>query len=104
MAILAYPHQKTAFQELVFRAQTYFSNQWHALPVRPRFHSLLVGPTGTGKSSLLDAVAVACGAHLVRVSCPGWLPLSGRESGARETFPLILEVSCSERTRDFVSG
>lgn len=90
--MLALQHQQSAYQELVFRGLSYFSGRWRELPVKTRYHSLLVGPTGTGKSSLMAAVAATCDAHLVRISCPGWLPLSGREGGARETFPLILEA------------
>jgi len=87
---LIFAHQRPAYEELVSRAKMYFSSTWCDLPIVPRFHSLVAGPTGTGKSALVARLAEAIGGKLMRISAPNWMPLGANNRGTRET---MLEIA-----------
>jgi Cdc6-like AAA superfamily ATPase len=52
-----FAHQSAAFEKLLAGARTYFSGTWNGLPIRVRFHLLIIGPTGTGKTALASILA-----------------------------------------------
>ena len=94
-------HQIAALEELTARARAFYAGIWRNIPIRTRFHSLLVGPTGTGKTTLatMAAKAVGVGAELVRVSVPGWVPAGSTGRSVAETIATIAQsVDKNKRT------
>ena len=96
-----FDHQVAALEEITARARAFYAGTWRKIPIRARFHSLLVGPTGTGKTALANmaAKAVGVGAELVRVSVPGWAPAGSTGRSVAETIATIaLSVDKNKRT------
>jgi hypothetical protein len=94
-----FPHQQPAVDEILARARAYFDGQWRMLSFRPRFHSLLTGPSGAGKSFIISEAASACGATLVRVPAPAWMPAGANQRAVAETIGVIAEaVAANTRT------
>jgi SpoVK/Ycf46/Vps4 family AAA+-type ATPase len=92
-------HQKEALDEIIARAKAYYAGTWKNLPIRPRWHSLICGPTGVGKTALAVLAAEATGASLLRISAPGWMPAGAHQRGTRETITVIAEhLARHERT------
>lgn len=86
-----FDHQSAAFAELLARAQAYFRGEWRSLLIGTRWHSLLVGPTGTGKTAIVSLLAKATGAALKRVSIPGFMPAGAHNRAVGETLPSLLK-------------
>lgn len=92
-------HQKEALDEIIARANAYYAGAWKNLPIRPRWHSLICGPTGVGKTALAVLAAEATGASLLRISAPGWMPAGAHQRGTRESITVIAEhMARHERT------
>lgn len=95
----ALDHQKNALEEITRRARAYFAGDWRGLPILPRWASLMVGPTGTGKTAVAAIAAEAIGASMLRVSAPSWMPAGAHNRGTRETITIIGEhVARNART------
>jgi SpoVK/Ycf46/Vps4 family AAA+-type ATPase len=84
-------HQKEALDEIIARAKAYFAGTWKNLSIRPRWHSLVCGPTGVGKTALAMIAAEAADASLLRISATGWMPAGAHQRGTRETITVIAE-------------
>lgn len=84
-------HQQEALNEITARAKAYFAGNWRSLPIRPRWHSLVCGPTGVGKTALAVLAAESVGASLLRISAPGWMPAGAHQRGTRESITVIAE-------------
>jgi ATP-dependent Clp protease ATP-binding subunit ClpA len=84
-------HQKEALDEIIARAKAYYAGTWKKLPIRPRWHSLVCGPTGVGKTALAVLGAEMTGASLMRLSAPGYLPCGAHQRGTRESITVIAE-------------
>lgn len=96
-------HQRQALAEIVSRARAFFRGDWQSLPVQPRWASLMIGPTGTGKTAVAAMAAEALGDYdpaalmwgkpvsLLRVSSPNWMPSGANNRGTRETISVIAE-------------
>lgn len=98
-----FPHQISAFNVLLARAQTYFSGHWRSLPIKTRWHSLLVGPTGTGKTALARMVADATGAAIFQIGAANWMPSGAHDRATSQTLPLLLKhIARHERTVLFI--
>jgi SpoVK/Ycf46/Vps4 family AAA+-type ATPase len=94
-----FDHQAAALAEITARARAFFAGHWREISIRPRFHSLLVGPTGTGKTALATMAAESVGAELVRISVPGWMPAgAGGRSVAETTATIAQAVDRNNRT------
>ncbi len=104
-------HQRAALDEITARARAYFAGDWQQLPVIPRWASLMIGPTGTGKTAVAAMAAEALGDYdpatlmwgnpvsLLRVSAPNWMPSGANNRGTRETISVIAEhVAKHDRT------
>ncbi len=95
MEVLA--HQREALEEIVRRARAYFRGDWRGLPVEPRWASLLVGPTGTGKTAVATMAADRLSAEIsgeasittLIVATPSWIPIGANNRGAKETLGVI---------------
>jgi hypothetical protein len=100
---MIFPHQKSAFEELLSRARTYFAGDWRELPIKPRFHSLICGPTGTGKTAIATQLASTIGANLLRVSANSWMPCGANNRGTAETMTEIAQhVISGEKSIIFI--
>jgi SpoVK/Ycf46/Vps4 family AAA+-type ATPase len=96
-----FDHQIAALEEITARARAFYAGIWRKIPIRARFHSLLVGPTGTGKTTLatMAAKAVGVAAEVVRVSVPGWVPAGSTGRSVAETIKTIAQsVDKNKRT------
>lgn len=92
-------HQQPALDEILRRARAYFDGAWHRIPIKPRFHSLLTGPTGVGKSFLAAKAAEELDCKLVRIAVPAWMPAGAHNRAVGETVSHIAgEISANDRT------
>ena len=72
--------QKAACEQLLEVAETFFGMRWESLgAMRPRLDSLIVGPTGLGKSHLVRVVSRKLGIPRLRLSFGEWLVTGSRE-------------------------
>lgn len=71
-------HQQAVFQRLEILADIFFNGQWRNLPIKPRLHPLIVGPTGSGKSHIVRALAEKLKLPLYRATYGGWIVAGGR--------------------------
>lgn len=99
IAITPLAHQKEALNEITARAKAFFAGQWRNLLIRPRWHSLVCGPTGVGKTAIAVQAAADVGASFLRISAPGWMPSGAHQRGTRESITVIADhVACHDRT------
>ena len=85
-------HQKPAFDRLVAIGRACFGVQRQTLPIRLRTNSLIVGPTGTGKTYLASAVADELGVGgrgFLSLSVSNWVLLGCTKRGAQNTWTTI---------------
>lgn len=98
-------HQKSAFERLVAIGRACFGVQRNTLPVRLRTHSLIVGPTGTGKTFLARAVAKELGLgakNFLPLSVSEWVLLSCTRRAAMNTWTTICKFLLSNKSSDGV--
>lgn len=101
-------YQRHAHNEIVSRARAFFAAGWQDLPVRPRWASLIAGPTGSGKTTVAamaaDTLSREFGKEAGKVSTlllstPSWIPLAAHNRGAKETLLAIADhISRHDRT------
>ena len=84
-----YPHQEEAFRSLYETGHAFFRGRWQQLPLKPRFARFLTGPTGTGKSFLVRAVAQALEKPLFEIGASNWLPFGSHSGGGSPTWITI---------------
>ncbi len=105
----ALEHQADAITEIAARARAFFAGEWKGLSIKPRWHSLLVGQTGTGKTAVAEMAAKAVTAGtigaagtastILRCSSPGWVPAGAHQRGTKETISVIAAaVAANART------
>lgn len=85
-------YQRQAVEEITARARAFFSfhdGEYSDIAIRPRWASILVAPTGTGKTFVASYATLACGASFIRASAPSWMPLGANNRGAKETVGVI---------------
>ncbi|PTX94082.1 hypothetical protein DB345_21215 [Spartobacteria bacterium LR76] len=82
-------HQQAVFDRLVAIGQACVSLSHENLPVRPRYHSLIIGSSGTGKTYLARAVAEALGLAYYYISVSEWILLGCTGRGAQTTWKSI---------------
>lgn len=84
--------QKPAMAEIVARARAFYrGGTWRDLEIRPRWPTILISPTGQGKTTTAAMAASAVGASMCRVSAPSYMPCGATNRGARETITVIGE-------------
>ena len=100
-------HQATAVAEITARALAFFRGDWRGLPIQPRWHTLIVGPTGTGKTTVAAMAADTLTrtmpglitVTMLRASAPNWMPCGAHNRGTRETIGVIAKfVATHDRT------
>lgn len=84
-------HQASAYEKLLRTGRACFAMAKHGLPIRPRCNSLIVGPTGTGKSFLARALASALKVPILPINLGEWVLIGCSQRGARNTWPLIFD-------------
>lgn len=84
-------YQIDALNEITARARAYYSGRWKVLSLPSRWHTLMVGGTGVGKSTLANLAAKTCSAVPLRISTPGYMPSGAHNRGVRETIVVIAE-------------
>lgn len=93
-----YPHQVGAFQSLQSIALTAFDTSFQQLPRRPRTNTLIVGPSGSGKSKLVSIVGEEIGVDVLHITVSEWMPLGASERGAQHTWKTIVEFLLRRRS------
>lgn len=85
---ILFAHQKSIFESLVRTAKAFGKANWFSLPVLPRWHVLMLAPTGTGKSHLARMLAAELGWSFYSLWTTRWIIAGGR---GRETWSQIVQ-------------
>lgn len=104
-----FDHQAAAMKEIVARMRSFWGDSywenhdrgqgWRELPIQPRWHTLMAGPTGTGKTTIAVNAATAVNATPLRISAPSYIPAGAHNRGVRETIGVIAQaVAANART------
>jgi len=83
---MIFSFQRPAFDSLILSARALEQAAFLNLPARPRLHRLLVGPTGTGKTHLAQAVAGKMKWPSVKINAASWIVLGAREESTWESL------------------
>lgn len=87
MPILPYQHQ--VYEELREHYLDFRDGAWRELGLRPRWATLIVGPTGTGKSHLARALAEEFQVPLLVASSANWVLTGCTDRAGAPTLQLI---------------
>lgn len=88
--------QIKAYRRISAMARAYFARPDFACTVEPRLMPLCIGPTGTGKTSLMRRVAKENRATFLRTSAGEWTPIGVRS--VRPTVACILEALATSQS------
>lgn len=72
------PQQEAALQQLIPIARIATSGAAAGLPIRPRSHTLLIAPSGSGKNFLARELAQRLSLPLLLINVSSWVVLSAR--------------------------
>ncbi|CAN5359088.1 hypothetical protein BH09VER1_BH09VER1_53050 [soil metagenome] len=86
-----WPHQFTAYSKLLALARTCLGAQRNTLPVKLRTTSLLLGPTGSGKTFLAETIAAEIGAAFFPLALSNWIILGARDHSSQTTWVSIVD-------------
>lgn len=87
---LIFSHQAQAYEELLEISKACFSVARETLPFKLRTNSLLVGPTGCGKTHLARCLAESLEVPFLTLSLTEWVILGGSNKGASVTWPSVV--------------
>jgi len=88
---LIFDHQQSAFQKLRRAGNVCFSPLRSHLPMQPRTNSLLIGPSGSGKSYLARSVAQSFGLECKALTVAEWMLIGSSSKGAQRTWNSIFD-------------
>ncbi len=97
---LIFDHQRSAFEKLRRAGSVCFSPQRSHLPVQPRTNSLLLGPSGSGKSYLARAVAESFGFECKSLTVAEWMLLGSGSKGAQRTWNAIFDFLLKNHSKN----
>lgn len=78
-----FAHQIPSFRRIIATALAFQRENWWSFPVLPRWHVLIVAPTGAGKSHIISSCGKAMGFPVYKVYVTRWIIAGGR---GRETW------------------
>lgn len=92
-------HQQAAFDELIVIARVCFSFDRSSAPVRLRTSTLIIGPTGSGKTWIAEAVAREMAVDYFHVSVSDWILMGSAAKGGAVTLSRICSFlrSCKNK-------
>jgi hypothetical protein len=93
-------HQRPAFDRLRAVGRAAFSAHRSVLPIRLRTNTLLIGPSGTGKTFLAKAVADALGVPFLPLSVSDWILIGCTQRGAVTTWPRVVKFLGENECKD----
>ena len=76
---MIYDYQQEAYQKLFRTAIAHKIALRKTLPVQPRFHKLIIGSSGSGKTHLAKKVAEVLNWRVLTLNMAGWVVLGARE-------------------------
>ena len=94
---MIYDYQKPAFEKLLSVAKACFAVQRQTLSIRVRTNTMIVGPSGAGKTHLARAVAEKCETEFLSVTLGEWIPLGCSGRGGVPTWPVIAKFLLRNR-------
>ena len=77
---MIYNYQKPVYDAIRKTMHTHLVTKDLELPVRPRNHRLIVGPTGTGKTHVAEQVASELNWATYNINVGSWIPLGARDT------------------------
>jgi SpoVK/Ycf46/Vps4 family AAA+-type ATPase len=89
--------QLAALELMSDRAEAYFSGLGRGLAIIPRFNSLLLAPTGVGKTKIARDLAKRMGAELFSVSIGEWI-VRGAQNEKSTISVLLSMLKCFPKT------
>lgn len=84
--MILFEQQVSAFDSLMETAEIFFEEDWHSLPVKPRFSRLITGPSGSGKTYIARCVAERLQIPYYSIDSTNWMPLGVNEKAAKPTW------------------
>jgi hypothetical protein len=99
---MIYGYQQAVYERLLKRGKAHRSSCRMDLPIRPRFHSLVIGPTGSGKTFLAEEAAEALGFEVYMLNASGWIVMGARETPTLHTIAEWLAGLPSKKTPCFI--
>ena len=82
-------HQREPLEKLLSVARACFAISRNSFGIQPRCNTLIVGPSGSGKSHLARLTAEELGVPILTVSTADWIPVGCSGRGAVPTWPMI---------------
>lgn len=82
-------HQQAAFDELVATAKVCFSFDRDSAPVKLRTSTMIIGPTGSGKTWIAEAVAKEMAVDYFHASVSDWILMGSAARGGAVTLSRI---------------
>jgi len=98
-APLIFDHQVPAYQKLRRAGTVCFSPMRSNLLMQPRTNSLLIGPSGSGKSYLARAVAESFGLECKSLTVAEWMLLGSGSKGAQRTWNAIFDFLLQNQSK-----
>jgi hypothetical protein len=100
--------------ELLMRGELFFGPKLHSLRIQPRLTPLVVGPTGAGKTHIIESMSNKLGAKFLKISFGDWVPTGANEAcptmkmifrqiEAHQRVVLLLDELCKYRS-DYAGG
>lgn len=86
---MIYPYQADVYKGLQKAMAIHHYAKGLTLPVKPRTHTLVIGPTGTGKTHLANEVLKELNWGCYHINCSAWMVMGSR--GDSHTLPELIE-------------
>jgi SpoVK/Ycf46/Vps4 family AAA+-type ATPase len=88
---MIYDFQRPVYDKLRQTASAIIEARKHHLNIRPRFHRLIIGPSGTGKTHLSRTLGHELNWRVLDINVGSWIVLGARE---KSSWSVIIEWLC----------